>query len=1197
MNKSALRTLCAWSRRYLIANICDRAQLLGITKDNVLPVQAQTKDNFMVNGVTFPFDPKAREAFVSYIKEIGFEEAIEEVAYTWFNRIVAIRFMEVNGYLENGKDGENIYVIGSTDSDRSFPDAVDRATELNYVDRDKVYEYQDAEDSAGLFRYILMKQCAQLSQWMPNVFEKVSDYTDMLLPETLLFPNGLIEHLTHDLAAKDFDISEENNGQVEIIGWMYQFYIAEKKKAIDDSNEKINKGTLPAKTQLFTPDWIVRYMVENSLGKIWVGSRGDSNLKKYMKYYLEDTDVSDDELQKIHEKLKRDYQTSNIRDIKFIDPCCGSGHVLVYAFELFYRMYKEEGYTDDMIPEIILENNIYGLDVDKRAIQLTSFALTMKARSYNPSLFKGKYHFPKVLDIHESNSISSEDATILAQIMDLNSREKEIFEESLFRFKNAEYFGSLINNFEYSSNDYATVYAKVEASEGNVEFKDTFQWTVYQQYFELVKLLLKQAEYMSNQYDCVVTNPPYLKTESCGDEMVSFATTFYPNSKSDMFAMFIERCNQYVKESGIFSMITMHSWMFLTSYEKLRKDFQNVMGILNLLHLGPHGFDEIGGEVVQTVAFTAQSGKKDPVGIYLKLTAGTSEKAKEAAFFDTNNRYYVHQSEFKKIKGIPYTAYWASDPLIKAFESSGQVGDVSEPRVGMATACNDRFVRLWHEIDYTKFYPNCPSRDVAQSSQKKWFPFAKGGEQRKWYGNNDTVVNWENDGIEIRNFKDEKTGRIRSHNYNLEYIFQSAITWTVIGTERTSFRFCPVGFLYSNSGYGMFCDDEKLKLFLLGLMNSKVTMVILQMLSPSMGFESGYLRKVPIIKGNVDEVDSYVEKLIELEKDNWDEFETSWDFKGNPLVISNQIGSLRENYKMYSESKNRAFSEIKEYEEKINEIFIDLYDLGKSLDTTITSKEVTIKALDQKGDIKAFISYVVGCIMGRYSLKEDGLIFAGGQWDESKYSDGFKPCEYGIMPITEEQYFPVDLCTRAIDFVKVVYGEDTLNENLKFIADALKPDSTDTPKQVIRQYLFNNFFDDHYQTYQHRPIYWQMYSGKAGGFRAIVYMHRYNENTLPIVRTEYLQDLRYKYEDEMQRLRKKEEDATTTAERNKAKKAITAMDKKIVECAEYDDLLNHATSDISKYVFDLDDGVKTNYAKFLAVDGDKNKNILSVVKL
>ena len=381
MNKSALRSFSAWARRYLIKNISDRAQFVGVTADKVIPIQAKTTNSFMVNGVAFNFPPSTRENFVEYVKSMeSFEDAIEEVAYTWFNRILAIRFMEVNGYLENGIDGENIYVIGSEDEGRNLPDAVAKATKLKYMDKEIVYKYQDDEDNAGLFRYILMKQCQELSQWMPEVFEKVSDFTDLLLPETLLLPGGLIEKLTGDLSAADFDISSEGNGQVEIFGWMYQFYIAEKKDEVFKSKDKINKGTLPAATQLFTPDWIVRYMVENTLGTIWVSSHSESSLKEDMRYYV-DPDPSDDEVNSIIAQIKNDYQATSIRDIKFIDPCCGSGHVLVYAFDIFFKMYLEEGYSPDMIPSIILENNLYGLDVDKRAIQLTSFALTMKARS------------------------------------------------------------------------------------------------------------------------------------------------------------------------------------------------------------------------------------------------------------------------------------------------------------------------------------------------------------------------------------------------------------------------------------------------------------------------------------------------------------------------------------------------------------------------------------------------------------------------------------------------------------------------------------------------------------------------------------------------------------------------------------------------------------------------------------------------
>lgn len=607
MNKSAIKNFSAWARKYLISNISDRAQFLGVSKQNienntVVPMQAKSANSFIVNGVTFDFSPTSRENFVDYVKEVGWENAIEEIAYTWFNRIVAIRFMEVNGYLENGANGENIYVIGSIDAGRKFPDAVARAAELKYVDKEKVYKYQDAEDSAGLFRYVLMKQCAELSRWMPDVFEKVSDYTDLLLPETLLFPDGLIDHLTHDLNAKDFDISAEGNGQVEIIGWMYQFYIAEKKEEVFKSKDKISKGTLPAATQLFTPDWIVRYMVENTLGKIWVTSHIESNLKDSMKYYLE-PDASDEEVIKIHEELKKDYQVASIRDIKFIDPCCGSGHILVYAFDLFYRMYLEEGYTADMIPSIILENNLYGLDVDKRAIQLTSFALTMKARSYNKRLFQEGYHFPNVTKVYESNTITDADVDTVAELLNVTEEEKEVMKECVFRFKNAEYYGSLINNFEYSSTEYSELLDKISGKENDVDYSDIFEADTFRKYYGLICTLVRQAQYMSSEFDCVVTNPPYLNPSSCGDEMRKFASDYYPISKTDMFAMFIERCMQYSNKSGLQGLITMHSWMFLSSYEKLRDKMLKETHMISMVHLGARAFEDIGGEVVQTTSW------------------------------------------------------------------------------------------------------------------------------------------------------------------------------------------------------------------------------------------------------------------------------------------------------------------------------------------------------------------------------------------------------------------------------------------------------------------------------------------------------------------------------------------------------------------------------------------------------------------
>lgn len=1181
MNKSALRSFSAWARRYLISNICDRAQFIGVTKDNVVPMQAKTADSFMVNGVTFEFAPTSRNHFVDYVREIGWENAIEEIAYTWFNRILAIRFMEVNGYLENGTNGDNIYVIGSVDPDRNFPDAVDRATELKYVDKEKVYKYQDAEDNAGLFRYILMSQCAELSKWMPDVFEKVSDYTDLLLPETLLFPDGLIEHLTHDLNAADFDISAEGNGQVEIFGWMYQFYIAEKKDEVFKSKEKINKGTLPAATQLFTPDWIVRYMVENSLGKIWVASHSESNLKEAMKYYL-DPDASDEEVIKIHEELKRDYKAASIRDIKFIDPCCGSGHILVYAFDLFYRMYLEEGYTADMIPSIILENNLYGLDVDKRAIQLTSFALTMKARSYNKRLFQDGYHFPNVVDVHESNGITDGDIDTISKLLALSDKEKEVVKECVFRFKNAEYFGSLINNFEYKSSDYATLLSKIQGKEGTIDFPDMVAMLTFNKYYDLICTLLKQAAYMSAQYDCVVTNPPYLNPTACNDELKQYAATFYPDSKSDTFAMFIERCMEYLNAKGFQAMITMHSWMFLASYDALRKKILSSATTISMLHLGARAFEDIGGEIVQTTSFILKKGvRKETKGIYCRLVDGESQTAKENMYLNGDCRYFFKQKEYDDIPNNIF-AYWISTSILNSFKADSPIHKIGSPKQGMSTCDVKRFTRLWYEVSIEN------TNLIDPENISGWVKYNKGGSSRKWYGNREYLVWWHNNGKDLQ----DNGALLR----NRDAYFKPFIAWTKIASGGTTFRWFENNCLFDGAGGSLFITSADISPeYVLGFLNTNICSEILSLISPTLNFNENHIGEIPILfseKYN-ERICSIVKHLIEVSRAEWDSYETSWDYSKHPLLVYKK-STIEQSFEVYSAQCEEWYRECTEGEQELNKLFGEIYG---TTDLDLTDSNITIRKADREREVKSLISYAIGCIMGRYSLKEDGLIFAGNNWDESRYSDELKPCEFGILPITEEQYFESDLCTRVIDFVRVVYGNDTLQENLKYIAATLKPGSFESPKSILRDYLFNSFFEDHYQMYQRRPIYWQLDSGKAGGFRAIMYAHRYNENSFPLVRTEFIQELRYKYEDEMSRQRERLTGASTTAESNSIKKEITTLDRKMVECIAYDELLNHVTSSIANYSIDLDDGVLVNYSKMLCVDGSKSSNVLTNIKL
>lgn len=1194
MNKSALRNFSAWARRYLITNIIDRAQFIGVTKEKVVSMQAKTANSFMVNGVTFEFTPKSRDNFVDYIKEIGWENAIEEIAYTWFNRILAIRFMEVNGYLENGINGENIYVIGSVDTDRNFPDAVYRATELKYVDKEKVYKFQDAEDNAGLFRYILMRQCAELSKWMPDVFEKVSDYTDLLLPETLLFPDGLIEHLTHDLNATDFDISAEGNGQVEIFGWMYQFYIAEKKKAIDESDEKVNKGTLPAKTQLFTPDWIVRYLVENSLGKLWVISHDCNQLVTEMEYYdCKESDVKN--VYSFEGLIKKEYGEKSIRDIKVIDPCCGSGHILVYAFDLFYQIYLKEGYAPDMIPDLILQHNLFGMDIDKRAIQLTSFALTMKARSYDKNIFKKEYHFPMVLDVRESNRISNHDFETMVRLLKLSENEKNVLQECVVKYKDAEYYGSLVSDFEHKTEEFICLGEKIKKESKEVNFEDLFDNIIFKKCYDLLLQLIKQAELMSSRYDCVITNPPYLEPSDCGDELKDYANIVFPNSKFNLYSMFIERCLEYVHLNGIQAMITMNGWITMGNYEKFRQLMLQKATMLGMIDLGAHAFEDIGGEVVKTAGFVLRRGSDtNCLGSYYRLVQPGTQQGKADMYLKKENHYFASQNMFVKMPGQPY-AYWLSEKAQKAFAGK-LLSNYADTKQGLATGCNDLFLRYWFEPSICKIGFGMQSRDDAEKSALKWFPCNKGGSYRKWYGNNDYVVDWYEDGKTIRNFRNKDTGKLRSRPQNMDRYFKEGLTWSAIANE-LSMRYSPAGFISETKGSMCFVKDINNIWYILAVLNSNVVDVFLSVLSSNLDYHEGPMAKVPVVLDDrcKERIDFLCQKCIELAREDWDSFEYSWDFKAHPLIASR--GRLESIFDAYADKTKRNFVNLKNYEEEINSIFASLYGLEGEVECTVQENRIAIRLADYSREIKSLISYAVGCVMGRYSLKEDGLIYAGGKWDDSRYSDEFRPCEFGILPITEEQFFEEDLCTKVIDFIKLVYGEDVLIDNLKYIGSALKPNSYDAPKKIIREYLFNEFFDNHYKIYQHRPIYWQLDSGKAGGFKAILYMHRFNENTLPIVRTEFIQDLRYKYEEEMHRQKGRMEGASTTAERNAIKKNVDSLDKKIVECSAYDELLNHASSSIQNFVFDLDDGVKTNYAKFLSIDGDENRNILTVIKL
>ena len=1199
MNKTAIKNFAIWARNKLIADVSYDARLIGITEDGIAKPLPQsfggtqffdigTAEPYSISGEAVRQRDKLIEVIQQKEKDTDYKTAyqyvIEEVAYTWFNRLIAIRFMEVNDYLPS-----HIRVL-SSESGKLEPDLVTTPfdAELPFTAEEEAQIFQLKQDNKldEVFRILFLKQCNALNEILPALFEKTKNYTELLLSLSVIDQDGVVYHLIHDIPEDDFNI--ERGGQVEIIGWLYQYYNTEPKAAAFAKSGKITKEEIPAVTQLFTPDWIVRYMVENSLGRLWVEGHPECDLKENWKYYLEEAQQEPEVQVKLAE-IRKEYAALNPEDIKLIDPCMGSGHILVYAFDVLMQIYESAGYSQRDAAKSILEHNIYGLDIDDRAYQLAYFAVMMKARQYNRRILNGE-NSCHVYAIQESNSINRAHLKYFGAGMDdiEKNAAKMQLEGLLDTLTDAKEYGSILNVESYNW-DLLRRFVAAEDTAGQISMDSVGVEDTAEQLNRLVDI----GEMMARKYWVTITNPPYAAISNLSPKVNDFVKANYPDSKVDLFAVFIERCGLMTRVSGYQAMITQHAWMFLASYENLRDKLLN-KELINLAHLGPHAFDEINGEVVQTSSFVfCNDFFSNYNSTFVQLVGGKNEAAKAAMFISGEHRFNKTNEQLREIQGTPYTAYWASDVVLSAFKKSHLVGDVSEPRVGMATANNDRFIRLWFEVNRNKFGINISSRKEAVESRKKWFPFAKGGEQRKWYGNNDTVVNWENDGFEIQNFKDEKTGRIRSHNYNLDYIFSSALTWTVIGTEKTSFRFCPVGFLYSNSGYGLFCNNEKTKYYLLGFMNSKIAASLLKILSPSMGFESGYLRKLPLIES--DSLDSIVERVkhcIDGSNAEWDSFEISWDFKKHPLLRN--VSTISEAFTQWQSECDDRFNQLKANEEELNRIFIDIYGLQDELTPEVEDKDVTVRKADLQRDIKSLLSYAVGCMFGRYSLDVEGLAYAGGEWDSSKYQS-YIPDEDNVIPITDEEYLDDDIVSRLCAWLKAVYGADTLEENLDYIAKALGNKGS-TSREIIRNYFLNDFFKDHCQTYSvtgsgKRPIYWLFDSGKQNGFKALVYLHRYTPDTIGNLRIDYLHKMQRVYESEINRMQDMMDHSGNAREVAAASKRKDKLAKQLKECREYDEKISHLA--LSRIELDLDDGVKVNYRKLQTAQDGKFYEVLA----
>ena len=1164
MDKNAIKKYAVWARRELIDRVSKRAAVYGITEKDMGDPNADSVNGHLLTAA----EKRQRQALIRRIQEKDYQQVMEEVAYTWFNRFAALRFMEVNGYLPT-----HIRVF-TDDEGRFRPQILAEAIhlELDGLNMETVYQLKDANQEEELFKYLLIVQCNALNSILPGMFQKIEDYTELLLPDYLLREGSVIEQMITLIPEDDW------KDQVQIIGWLYQYYNTEPKdKVFADlkKNIKISKQNIPAATQLFTPDWIVHYMVENSLGRLWVEGYPSAR-EKYLpahnedgsvrveegkwNYYLEEAE-QEPEVQAQLAEIRKQYAALKPEQILAIDPCAGSGHILCVLFDVLVNIYEDYGYTAREAAVSIVQNNLWGLDIDDRAAQLAYFAVMMKARQYDRRFFS-KGVQPHVYAIQESNGINREHLNYLGRGMSDIERNNAINQMSalLGEFIDAKEYGSILQPREY---DWALLSRFVDDTTPMRQM--TFGEAGMDATQAELRWMIAQGQALAQKYHAVVTNPPYIASSGMGDKLTKYAKDVFPDSKSDIFAVFIERIYSMLTSFGYQAMITQQAWMFLSSFEKLRQKLQNV-SIINMAHLGPRAFEEIGGEVVQTTAFVlSRQHVSGYGGTYCRLIEPTSQRGKEESFLSGQNQFIAQQDSFSKIPGGP-VAYWVSEKFAAIFEK-GMVATYGETRKGMFTGNNDLWLKLWFEIPYGKLYT-------------KFFPYSKGGGYRRWYGNNDFVVNWDNNGAEIIAYKG-------SGNINPSQYFMRCVTWNLITTGKPGFRLLDDEVhVMGDGGPTATFESEELLYYALGSLNSVVTEQSAYILNPTINLSSGVGAKLPLYvdQSRLNSVVQHSMKCVSESRADWDSFETSWDFQRHPLVIpaiDQHYLRLADCWREWEWACDERFAQLKANEEELNRIFIDIYGLQDELTPEVDDKDVTVRKADLGRDIRSLISYAVGCMLGRYSLDKPGLAFAGGDWQEwlaQQDAMTYVPDKDGILPITDDEYFYDDIVTMFVDWVKMVYGAVTLEENLTFIANALG--GKGSPREVIRQYFLNDFYKDHLKIYQKRPIYWLFDSGKKNGFKALVYMHRWQPDTIARVRTDYVHEMQSRYRtaiaDVEQRI-----NGASTSERVKLTKHLSALQAQAEELRKYEEKVHHLADQMIG--IDLDDGVKVNYAKFADV--------------
>ena len=1155
MNNKKVSQFADALREKLRSEVILKASRLGITQKGVSEIQ-EFEDSIVINGQIFDKEIKKQRAeFKEALSKRNYSDLIDEITYTWFNRFVALKFMSENEYLP-------IKVFDSKDSTKKEPDLLTNCLDINFmeINKTKIYELKSSGDDEKLYKFLILSLCNHLHKIMPFLFEKIQDYTELMFPEQLLRTDFILKDINEIIPTEDWK-------EVEIIGWLYQSYVSVRKSEVFinlQKSKKIDKQDIPAATQLFTPKWIVEIMVENSIGTLWLESNPNQELQKKLRYFIE-----------------QDYETPTDKivspeKITILDPAMGSGHMLVYAFEILYDIYKSQGYTDTEIPQLILNNNLYGLEIDNRATQLAGFAVVMKAREYDKNLFDKGIHL-NLVAIQETP-------------LDCPVDEKKYPElHHLWKFfYDAKNYGSILNVQGYDFNKIDDEYES---------FIKSYSLTAHFER-ELISAIIKQAKIMSSKYDVVVTNPPYMGYKGMNTKLAKFVKNNYPDSRKDLYTVFIEKCLDFTKENKFTSMITMHSWMFLSSYEKLRMKIIDNYSFKSMIHLGAGGFEELKAFNVLTTIFCLKNIKlrEHKKCSFIRLTESHDPRIKQAQYFDKKNAFLCSQDVFNKIPRTPII-YWISEKLREIFSNSIKLSKNYKPKQGMATTNNKKFLRVWHEPSIKNIGFGYDTKFSAGKSSLKWFPYHKGGENKRWYGNNEYIVNYYKDGIEIKidvkekyrktsyaeGFSDAKWDKLIEVWVlkNQEYYFKEGITWSLFGFRSFGVRYKEAGYIFDVSAASIFPEESTLN-YLLGFLASIVAFKLLSTIAPTVNFQVGDVGSLPIIFPSDDtikqRIDFLTQENINISKEEWNSRETSWDFKINELIRhkddSNKLDVAYKNYCAYWKEK---FFTLHKNEEELNQLFIDIYDLNDELNNKVPLKEITIlkeEVTERKDNqlifkkeviVKQFLSYIVGCIFGRYNPEKEGLILAnqGETLNDFTVESKFKPDDDNIIPITDRDYFSDDIVGKIKEFLKIYFGNNTISENLDFIASALK--GSGSPEEKIRKYFLKEFYKDHIKTYKKKPIYWLFTSGKEQGFNTLIYMHRYNNELLAKMRIDYLHVLQDKIDAKLSMIKEDSKDREI-------------LSKQLQEMKKYDELLNHTAS---RYVeIDLDDGVTVNYDKF-----------------